>query len=102
MQRVVRRQFIQANTTGDELLCRSQSDTVGIPVVVCSHDAHSVRIGVVVGRVRPHTVPASSLVRISVLTDKEIVTNISPTVRIHVVVLNPPHHTHTRILGGAG
>lgn len=52
-----------------------------------SHDAETESVIIVVIGVSPYSVPAPTLIDVTVLPDNEAVSNVWPTVRIHVVVL---------------
>jgi hypothetical protein len=59
--------------------------------VESSHKAETDGTGVEAWRVGTSAVPASSFIDLCIVTDAEIVTNVSPSVAVHVEVLNISH-----------
>jgi hypothetical protein len=64
-------------------------------------DTDSYAFRVVRGGVSSHGFPAASLINVAVFTDQEVVANVVPVVRVHVVVLVGAHDSSTLILRAA-
>lgn len=60
------------------------------------------RLVIVTGRMGSLASPATTLVHLTVSADQEVVADVSPTVGVHVEVLDVTHLLGTSGLGGAG
>jgi len=80
VQGVVGRQLAETDAAGDELLRDLERSGVRVTTGVRPDDGHAVGHRVVVGRVGTDAVPASTLVGIAVLSNEEVVADVSPAV----------------------
>lgn len=72
----------------------------GVGVVV-TQEGDTNGLGVPVGGVGTHHVPAATLVHVAITADQEVVANIGPAQRVHVVALNVLQLGDAGGLGGA-
>jgi hypothetical protein len=66
-----------------------------------SHEAETDGTGVEAWRVSTGAIPATSFIDLSVVSDAEVVTDVSPSVGVHVKILDATHFSIATSLGGA-
>lgn len=88
VQGVATRHFTESDSTRDELMDDILGGCVWHGVRETADDRYADRDGIPVGGVGTHSIPAASLVGVAVLPHQEIVTDIGPSIAVHVVVLD--------------
>uniref|UniRef100_A0A182LY64 Uncharacterized protein n=1 Tax=Anopheles culicifacies TaxID=139723 RepID=A0A182LY64_9DIPT len=100
-QPVVGGNVSQRDTAADQLLGSITSGRIRDAVGERADHTHADRAIIVAGCVCSLTAPAASLVRGTILTDQEVVTDVSPTVTVHVEGLDVAHLLGTGRIRGA-